>query len=106
MFFKAKKTAVESERALALLALDKGKKRAEVAEIFEVHIDTLDGWQTAFKRRGITEIANKGYPGNHYKITKAQKEEIKETISKKNPQELGLSEKRFWSVKLLRQYIH
>ena len=104
-FLKETKNTSEQQRGLALLALSKEKKRTEVAEIFEVNVATLDGWQMRFKRLGIEGIANKGYPGNHYKLAKKQKEEIKKTITEKTPQELGLSEKRFWSVKLLRQYI-
>jgi transposase len=104
-FLKQAKTLSEIERALALLTLAKGKKRAEVAAIFEIHVDSLDSWQTNFKRLGVKGIANKGYPGNHHKLTKTQKEEIKKTITERTPQELGLSEKRFWSVKLLREYI-
>jgi transposase len=104
-FLKQGKTVAEVERSRALLTLAKGKKRAEVAEIFEIHVDTLDTWQTQFKRLGITGITNKGYPGNHYKLTKQQKAEIKQTIIEKNPQELGLSEKRFWTTKLLKKLI-
>jgi len=104
-FLKATKNTSEQQRGLALLAMSKGKKRTEIAEIFEIQVATLDGWQTQFKRLGITGITNKGYPGNHYKLTKTQKEEIKQTISTKTPADLGLTEKRFWSVKLLRQFI-
>jgi len=104
-FVKQAKTASEIERARALLTLAKGKKRAEVAEIFEVHMDTLDGWQTAFKRGGIAGIRNNPYPGNHRKLTREQKDEIKKTITEKTPQELGLSEKRFWTVRLLKSLI-
>ncbi len=104
-FLKQAKTATEVKRAMALLTLAKGKKRAEVTEIFEIHVDSLDSWQTNFKRSGVKGIANKGYPGNHYKLTRKQKEEIKGTISEKTPQELGLSEKRFWTVKLLKKLI-
>src|SRR5437667_4973365 len=96
-YTKKAKTISEVERARALLTLAKGKKRAEVAEIFEIHVDTLDSWQTNFKRLGIKGIANKGYPGNHYKLTKKQKAEIKQTITERTPQELELSEKRFWT---------
>lgn len=104
-YLKQAITLSEAKRALALLTLAKGKKRAEVAEIFEVHLDTLDGWQRAFKQEGITGIANKGYPGNHYKLTRKQKEEIEKTIIGKTPNELGLSEKRFWTVRLLKALI-
>jgi transposase len=104
-FLKQAKTLSEIERAMALLTLAKGKKRAEVAAIFEIHVDSLDSWQTKFKRLGIKGIANKGYPGNHYKLTREQKAAIKKTITKKNPTELGLSEKRFWTTKLLKQLI-
>lgn len=104
-FLKATKNASEQQRGLALLALSKEKKRKEVAEILEINVATLDGWQTNFKRLGVKGIANKGYPGNHYKLTKVQKEAIKLMLIKKNPRELGLSEKRFWTVRLLKKLI-
>ncbi len=104
-YLKRAKTATEVKRALALLTRAKGKKRAEVAEIFEIHVDSLDHWQTNFKRLGIKGIANKGYPGNHFKLTKAQKAEIKKILIEKTPQELGLSDKRFWTVRLLKHLI-
>ncbi len=104
-FLKATKNTSEQQRGLALLALSKEKKRNDVAEIFEVNVATLDGWQTQFKRLGVKGIANKGYPGNHYKLTKRQKEEIKKTLTEKTPKELSLSEKRFWTVKLLKKLI-
>lgn len=104
-YLKQTKTLSETKRAIALLTLTKGKKRKEVAEIFEVHVDTLDRWQTAFKRDGIAGIVNKGYPGNHYKLTIEQKAAIKETVTTKSPQELHLSEKRYWTVRMLRELI-
>jgi len=104
-FFKGTKNTSEQQRSLALLALSKAKKRKDVAEIFEINVATLDGWQMQFKRFGVTGIANKGYPGNHYKLTKEQKAQIKKLVYEKNPQELGLSEKRFWTTKLLKQLV-
>lgn len=104
-FLKATKNFSEQQRGFALLALSKGKKRQDVAEIFEINVATLDGWQTNFKRKGIKGIANKGYPGNHYKLTTQQKAQIKKILLEKTPQELGVSEKRFWTVRLLKVLI-
>lgn len=104
-FVKSAKSKSEVERARALLGLSKGKKRAEIAEVFEINIATLDGWQTKFKRVGVKGITDKGYPGNHHKLTKLQKAEIKQVLYAQNPRDLGLSDKRFWSTRLLRQFI-
>lgn len=104
-FLKQAKSTAEIKRALALLTLAKGKRRAEVVELFEIHVDSLDTWQTQFKRLGIKGIANKGYPGNHFKLTRKQKEEIRKTVTEKTPKELSLSEKRFWTVRLLKALI-
>jgi len=105
VFVKQAKSHSEMERGFALLALAKGKKRVDVAEIFEISLDTLDRWQTAFKRSGITGISDRPYPGNHFTLSKEQKAAIKELVETKTPKELGLSEKRFWSVRLLKQLI-
>jgi len=104
-FLKTAKSRSEIERARALLTLSKGIKRVKVAEIFEIHVDTLDSWQTKFKRLGIKGISDKGYPGNHHKLTKSQKDQLKQILYTKNPKDLGFSDKRFWSIKALKQLI-
>lgn len=102
---KRAKSVSELERAWVLLTLAKRKSRDEVAEIFEVHVDTVDRWQTAFKREGVSGITDKPYPGNHHKLTREQKQVIKTTVFAKTPKDLRLSEKRFWTTKLLKQLI-
>lgn len=104
-FVKTSKSAAERKRGLALLALSRGKKRQDVADVLDVNVGTVDEWQTQFKRLGIKGIMNKGYSGNHYRLTRQQKGEIKKTIYEKTPKELQLSEKRFWTTKLLKRLI-
>jgi len=104
-FLKTTKNVHERERARALLTLGKGKKRKEVAEIFSVNIGTLDRWKTSFRRLGILGIRNKGYPGNHYQLTRIQKDEIKKLIHSKTPKDLQISEKRFWSLIALKKLV-
>lgn len=104
-FLKSTKNNSERERTLALLALSKGKKRCDAADIFEVNVATVDRWQTNFKRLGVKGIKNKGYIGNHYKLTRDQKEAVKEIVFKESPKELKLSVNRFWSVKSLARLV-
>lgn len=49
-------------------------------------------------------IKSNSQPGNHRKLTKAQKEEITQELNRYQPCDLGY-EGRFWSVKVLRDYI-
>jgi len=104
-FLHKTKNARERERARALVALFKGRTRREVAEIFEVNPATLDVWKGNFRRQGVKGIQNKGYKGNHSKLSPKQKKKIKKIVYNQTPQDLGLSEKRFWNTKLLAKLI-
>lgn len=101
-FLKKSQSAKEKERAKILLALQRGKKRKDIAEIFDIHPATISTWKKQFRQEGITGISTRPYPGNHYKLTRTQKEEIKQLITSQTPKELGYTDKRFWTTKTLR----
>jgi transposase len=48
-------------RRLALAALERGEKRAEVAGLLEVPIGTLDRWRREFRRTGKNAPAARGH---------------------------------------------
>lgn len=105
MFLKKSRSADEKERAKALLALQRGKKRKDVAGVLDVNPATISAWKKQFGREGVMGIGTKPYPGNHRKLTREQKEEIKKLITEKTPKELGYSDKRFWTTKALRTLV-
>ena len=75
-----------------------------VVDFFDIHIKTLDEWQRAFKKQGVDGLRTQPPPGNNHKLSREQKEEIKDTINTKGPGNFSL-EGKFWSVPALRQYV-
>lgn len=103
-FLKATKYPDERDSARAILKLIEGRKRQDVADFYDIHIKTLDEWQRAFKRQGIEGLMREPQIGNNYKLSYAQKEEIKTAINNNTPDELQ-QKGRFWKVSLLKQYV-
>lgn len=104
-FLKGNKSPKERERAKALLALQRGAKRKEVAKILDLNPATISAWKASFIHLGVDGIHLKPYPGNHRKLTKDQKSEIRKLITNQTPMELGYSDKRFWTTKALRTLV-
>lgn len=102
-FLKTTKRSKERERARAVLKLIEGRGRKDVADFFDIHIKTLDEWQRAFKKQGISGLRIRS-TSNNYKLTLMQKEEIKSILNSKNPEQLKLKGK-FWTVDNLKQYV-
>jgi transposase-like protein len=48
-------------RGLALAALERGEKRAEVSRLLEVPVGTLDRWRREFRRTGKNAPASRGH---------------------------------------------
>jgi transposase len=68
------------ERLTAVLAVDAGKTRAEVAELLGVSLTQLGEWLRVFRNQGLDALCtlhNKGDPGN---LTAAQVEHLKNEI--------------------------
>jgi len=103
-FLRKTKDPNERDRARAIVKLIEGRKRRDVANIFEVNIATVDVWQRQFKRYGIKGNQTKDQMGNNHILTHKQKNEIKKTISAKTPKEVGLAG-MFWNVPTLKAYV-
>ena len=103
-FLKKTKDIHEKDRARAIVKLIEGKTRRVVADFLEVNIATVDDWQRKFRRYGIDGLRTKPQKGNRQLLTRKQKNEVKQTITDKRPEELGLTGK-FWNIPLLRRYV-
>lgn len=103
-FLKKTKDIHEKDRARAIVKLIEGKRRKEVADFLEVNIATVDEWSRKFRRYGIAGLKTKPQKGNRRLLTREEKGEIKRTISKKKPEDVGLTGK-FWNVPLLKRYV-
>jgi transposase len=104
MFVRETKDSHERDRARAIIKLIEGRKRKDIADIFDVNIKTVDEWIKKYKRMGIKGLRTKPQKGNNRILTVRQKQEIKETITHKRPDEVGLLG-RFWNVPNLKAYI-
>jgi len=103
-FLKKTKNIHEKDRARAIVNLIEGKSRKTVADFLEVNIATVDQWQRKFRRYGIEGLKSKPQKGNRHLLTRKQKDEVKQTIKGKRPEEMGL-EGKFWNVPLLKAYV-
>lgn len=103
-FLKKTKNIHEKDRARAIVKLIEGKSRRIVADFLEVNIATVDEWQRRFRQYGIAGLKSKPQKGNRHLLTRKQKDEVKQTITKKRPEEEGL-EGKFWNVPLLKRYV-
>src|SRR6266487_3196767 len=100
---KAKKVR-ERQRLHALWLLSKGYKRRQVQDILAVSRQALGDWVTRYLKYGLEGVKEKPQPGNHHKLTKQQKQTIKELITNKSPQELRL-DGRFWDTECLKRLV-
>lgn len=103
-FLKKTKDTHEKDRARAIVKLIEGKSRRVVADFLEVNIATIDDWQRKFRRYGIQGLKSKPQKGNRHLLTRKQKDEVKQTITIRKPEQVGLTGK-FWNVPLLKTHV-
>ena len=102
---KGKLNKNEFIRAQAVLLNLQGYKHKEITQITQKGADALKKWITAFNKYGLGGLRNKAIikPRN-YKLTKEQKDEIKQIITKYNPSRYGLKGE-FWNPHNLKQLV-
>lgn len=97
-------TAIRA-RCFALLTRDKGLKVKDIAEIVVKDEKTISRWLKEWDDKRLASIFT-GHEKNENasKLTKEQKEEVKEALSK-SPSEYGIP-REFWDVPTLKEYVH
>lgn len=85
------KDSHEKDRARAIIKLIGGRKRADVADFFDVNIKTVDEWIRKFKLKGVIGLQTKPQKGNNRTLTVRQKQEIKKIVTRKRPNQVGLT---------------
>jgi len=70
------------QRILAVLLIDAGKTRYEVAETLHVGLRQLANWLRIFRNRGVDELCTLHYRGDPGKLTSAQVQRLKVEIRK------------------------
>lgn len=92
------------ERSHALVLSNLGERIPHIAKILLRNEHTVREWITSFNNKRISSIFTKYIDNvNASKITKKQREEIKEVLNKP-PSEYGIP-KEFWDIKSLKKYL-
>lgn len=109
-FFKGTKDLRAKMRCHGVLLRAKEYSLQEVVNILGKKESTIRGWTRAFKKYGVKGLIPKPQPGNHRRLTREQKDEIKVTIKSKEPHQLNQrtrskTKPRFWDVSALRNFI-
>lgn len=94
----------EKERYHALWLKATGYKRAEICSLLATGERSLGRWIQSYLRDGLSALKDKPQQGNNRKLTTKQKNQIKNLIHKKKPEDLGF-EGNFWDVSLLQRLI-
>jgi len=101
--YKVEKHPKMRERYQMLLLSDQGKGIGEVAEIVGKSIWTVSGIIHAYEKQKLAGIQLKPQPGNHRKLTEAQRKDI--TIAlKKSPKSHDLPA-TFWNIHWVRTLV-
>jgi transposase len=100
--YKTCQCALIRERAHAILLSVQERKVSDIAEILLRDDETVRQWLHRFEEQRISSIFHE-YKSNAGKLTKEQKQEIKETLLCP-PSEQGLPG-QFWDVRKLRKYV-
>lgn len=91
------------ERYQMLLLSSKGKSISEVAETVGKTIWTVSDMLHAFEKEGLQGLALKPQPGNHRKLTPAQRREVQRLL-KRSPKAYGYPTS-YWSVQWVRTLV-
>ena len=102
--YHSSKTRLIRERAHALLLSNQGESVPQIADILFRAENTIRDWLRAFNEGRISSVFTQ-YENNlnASKLTKEQREEIKEALNKP-PSEYDIP-KQFWDVKGLKKYL-
>ena len=102
--FRESKNTREKLRYHGLWLCSRGYSQEEASSIIGRGTRSIRRWVTIYNKEGISGLREKPVRGNNYKISRAQKDQIKQIINSKIPEELGY-EGRFWSMQTLKQLV-
>lgn len=103
-YFKKSPLLTIRLKAQAILMRDKAIKVVDIADILGRDLRTVERWIKDFKQRRLASIFTGQKDNEHAaKLTRVQKEEIKNVLSRR-PSEYGLP-KEFWDIPQLKKYV-
>lgn len=96
----------EHIRIQAVLMKKRGLKRKEISKLVGRSFDSVENWIMAYNKNGLAGLMTKEVENvNSTKLTYAQKDYIKEILTKQTPDKLGLSSQDYWDVPALRELV-
>jgi transposase len=102
--YKQTKSPKEKERYHALWLKARGYKREEICELLGIGSRTLGRWIQKYNRSGLTSLQDKPQFGNHRNLSNKQKDQVKQLIHQKKPDDLGYRGK-FWDIGILKRLV-
>ena len=92
-------------RTQAVLFRLQGFSRKQIADMTGKSISSIEDWITLFNKKGIKGLkSKKTKKPNNFKLSPEQKQEIKKSITKKTPNQLGI-QGSFWNRNLLEKLV-
>lgn len=109
-FFKETKNLRAKMRCHGVLLRAREYSLQEIVDILGKGESTIRGWTRAFKKYGIRGFIPKPQPGNHRRLTREQKDEIRAIVKGKKPYQVGLrtrsrTKPKFWNVPTLKNFV-
>ena len=92
------------ERAQAILSANKGFSSYQISQLLLRSEKTVREWLRAYQKRGIASLFPAYKGDNAGKLTREQKQQLKDVLSKP-PSAFGIPQ-AFWDITSLKQYIH
>lgn len=92
------------ERAQTILSAQKGFSSYQISQVIVRSEKTVREWIRAYQKAGISSLFPKYKGDNAAKLTKEQKLQLKEVLTKP-PSDYGIPQK-FWDISTLKKYVH
>lgn len=81
MAAKELKSWKETRRQKAIELLESGWTQKKVAQAYGVNQSTVSTWKTAYKKKGLSGLVIKKYPGKQPRLNKNQEEQLKKYLN-------------------------
>ncbi len=94
------------ERYLAIRLHLEGRTLTEIAKILGRSFPAISGYWKSNREEGLRGLEFGEYPGGIRKLSDEQEQQLKETIAKQKPVDVGFEAKYTWTLKIIRTWIH
>jgi putative transposase len=102
---KQERNVKQKNRYDVVLLFLEGHSRREISQVLHIPSRTVSSHIAAYQKSGISSLSIKKQPGRKKKLTDAQEQELKETISTQTPEKAGLGIFANWTAPLACQLV-